>query len=469
MSVEKSKIISIAGESGVGKSTVSDIISIFYKEDNCIKLSTDDLHKWDRKNKKWENFTHLNPIANNLDMGDSHIKQLLINEPIYRSIYNHDTGYFDPPIKIFPKPIIIIDGLHAFYTDFMNKNSDLKIFVDTDEDLRIHWKILRDTEERGYKYSVVLNAINKRKKDSRPVMEHQLNSADVIIKIETKNKILKIGNKLEKIELKITIINKLQKENNLFSFIEKYFEDFNQYINLCKTGDSIEFCQGTGGNISVKSEHLLMIKPSGTKIKDADISVIDMNYIEDSFESLSEVLCLKKHKKPSMETLFHIKLNLKYVIHLHPIYLLTILCLENSRDIINKIYDNYDHQYIEYTTPGPGIAKLIQNKNIIFLENHGIIISENDADRIIKLLNDINNIAKKYVAENSGTYFCDQVYKVNNYYFPDAFVFPNDDEIQSVNCFIDNAGSKIGKLRALNQSSLFQLENSSFEVYRKNK
>lgn len=71
-------------------------------------------------------------------------------------MYNHQTGNFNPPVKISPKPVIIIEGLHAFYTEKSKEMIDFKIFVDTDENLRTHWKILRDTEQRGYRYSDVL-------------------------------------------------------------------------------------------------------------------------------------------------------------------------------------------------------------------------------------------------------------------------------------------------------------------------
>ncbi len=87
-------IIGIAGESGVGKSTISSIISLFYGAENTTKLSTDDLHKWERINPIWNTITHLNPNANNLDLGDRQLKEISEGKDIYRSVYDHKTGSF---------------------------------------------------------------------------------------------------------------------------------------------------------------------------------------------------------------------------------------------------------------------------------------------------------------------------------------------------------------------------------------
>jgi uridine kinase len=161
----KPYIIGIAGESGVGKSTIAAIISLFYGAENTAVISTDDLHKWERTNPVWETITHLNPEANNLELGDIHLSEISQGKPIYRSVYNHRTGFFDPPKRIDPRPVVVVEGLHAFYTETSKDLIDLKVYVDTNEELKTHWKIIRDTEDRGYKYNMVLDAIHKRRHD----------------------------------------------------------------------------------------------------------------------------------------------------------------------------------------------------------------------------------------------------------------------------------------------------------------
>jgi len=60
------KIIAISGSSGVGKTTISRLISIALPNEKTLVFSGDDLHKWERGDNKWQTYTHLNPEANNL-------------------------------------------------------------------------------------------------------------------------------------------------------------------------------------------------------------------------------------------------------------------------------------------------------------------------------------------------------------------------------------------------------------------
>ena len=120
-------LISISGKSGVGKTTISNIMSHCIGPSKCLVLSTDDLHKFDRYNEAWNTVTHFNPAANNIELGDFHISNLLKGKRIHRSIYNHSTGRFDPPNLIASKPFIINEGLHAYYSKKMKQLSDLTL------------------------------------------------------------------------------------------------------------------------------------------------------------------------------------------------------------------------------------------------------------------------------------------------------------------------------------------------------
>lgn len=492
-------LIGISGESGVGKSTIAEVVSLFFGANHTTLLSTDDLHRWERSNKIWGTITHLDPEANNLELGDLHLTELYRGNFIYRSIYNHKTGCFNPPVKIVPKKVVVMEGLHAFYTDLSKSLLDLKIFVDTDEELRTHWKILRDTEERGYKYNDVLEAIEKRRRDSQKIREAQINAADTIINIRPKNKIKYLGSKHEKvsIEFSINILNdKNDISKDLFSFISNYSESLENIINVSEIlGNDLIYCQNSGGNISVKvSDELMIIKSSGYRLKDLSakegyslVRYSDINSNVASEEQYNIALnnsVLPNYNRPSMETGFHAALDGKYTVHLHPIYVTLLLCLENSNNIIEQLYSCFDYCYIKYYNPGYELFKKINEKKdkaVYFIENHGIIISHSDLSEIVKTLHEINCIAEKCIKNaipDDFYYFelsfadkkVEQAYQ--KYYFPDWVVFsdnPTKKEIIAAHNYIECIGSKIGTLREIPPGEVTALKSMESEQYRKTK
>lgn len=491
----KPYIIGISGESGVGKSTIAEIVALFFEEKNTTIISTDDLHKWERNNVMWETITHLNPDANNLELGDIHIKELSKGKSIFRSVYNHKTGNFNPPIKIEPQKIIIVEGLHSFYSDISKKTVDLKIFVDTDEELRIHWKIIRDTEERGYKYNMVLDAINKRKSDSDKIRAAQINVADVIVKMVPKQKIKCVGDKNEKVHLDLSISFKNEiVHQELFQFVKSYVTEFDKFVKASESvGENIELCQNGGGNISIKiSEDFMMIKASGLNLKDVfkmnGCSLVNYKNIFDYLQNkkiknddqlnsiLTNSVASSKYKKPSMETGFHVLLN-KYVIHLHPIYLTLLLCLEDSKFIMNTLFSDLDYQYVDYFNPGYNLYKTINadfSKKVYFLENHGVIISSDDIESAMKVLYDIHNRSKDYVKQKCDFKEFDLSFANNeiekHYIFPDFVIFSDDmtkKEILAAHNYITSFGNKLGKLRYLSLTNIHHLQKLESEKHRK--
>ena len=160
---------------------------------------------------------------------------LLENKSIWRSKYNHDSGKHDKPSLIQPKPFIINEGLHAFYTDYTKQITDLKIFVDVEEDLRVHWKIIRDVKYRCSTIEKVLHSIELRKRDSAVVRQRQIDVSDVIIKIDSEQPIKDVTNFRESPIIKVTFVfnNAAFKSSPLFSFI-------NKSINFLKTSSSLD-------------------------------------------------------------------------------------------------------------------------------------------------------------------------------------------------------------------------------------
>lgn len=173
--------IGIGGDSGVGKTSLLNDITLLLGR-KLLKLEGDGEHKWERGNLNWNHYTHLNPKANYIHSQANAINDLKHNKTIKRSDYDHATGKFTPPVDVVPRDFITLSGLHPFYLPAMRKIIDLKIFLDTDESLRRHWKLVRDTVKRGYSPDKVLEAIDKRVDDAEKYILPQKKFADIIIR-----------------------------------------------------------------------------------------------------------------------------------------------------------------------------------------------------------------------------------------------------------------------------------------------
>jgi len=200
---QKNLTIGIGGDSGVGKSTlVNNLENILGSK--MIQLEGDGEHKWERGDKNWSNFTHLDPKANHIHKQAEAIHSLRNNDEIYRSEYDHATGKFTKALKIIPKEFIVIAGLHPFYLPKLRKNIDLKIYVDTDEKLRRHWKIIRDTNKRGYTQEKILEQIDSRTDDAIKYIYPQKEFADLIIRYFSLDE-FELGHESENIKLGLKI------------------------------------------------------------------------------------------------------------------------------------------------------------------------------------------------------------------------------------------------------------------------
>ena len=122
-------IIGIAGDSGSGKTTYSNGIRRLFGIDLVQTITLDGYHKETRLERKISGRLPLDPAANKLDLLLSHLQDLKSGRIIDLPIYNHESGEFDQPVKFTPGPIIIIEGLHALYPEFI-PFYDFSIFVD---------------------------------------------------------------------------------------------------------------------------------------------------------------------------------------------------------------------------------------------------------------------------------------------------------------------------------------------------
>jgi uridine kinase len=179
-------LIGVGGDSGSGKTFLSDSLQNIFSAENSLSIKGDDVHRWSRGHEKWNEFTHLNPKANLLHREIGMLQNLKRGNKILRSIYNHETGLFDNDKVINPKNLIIYEGLHPFYLDRQRSIYDLKVFLKPQTELANKWKLIRDINLRGHSKESVLKSIEEREHDSKKFIQSQEQYADIVIEAESK-------------------------------------------------------------------------------------------------------------------------------------------------------------------------------------------------------------------------------------------------------------------------------------------
>ena len=153
-------IIGIAGGSGSGKTTVTDEI-MKNLEGHSVALLAQDYYYKDQSHLSFEerletNYDH--PFAFDNDLLIQNLLDLrsgkLVEVPTYD--YKSHTRS-EETIAFEPKDVIIVEGIFALENKTLRDLMDVKIYVDTDADLRILRRLLRDTEERGRTMESVVN------------------------------------------------------------------------------------------------------------------------------------------------------------------------------------------------------------------------------------------------------------------------------------------------------------------------
>lgn len=178
-------IIGISGGTGSGKSTVTKEILKAITEENVAIIEQDSYYK-DQSNLSFEdrvktNYDH--PFAFDNELLVKHLNDLMnrksINKPIYDfEIHNRKLE----TEKVEPKDIIILEGILILFEEEIRNLLDIKIFVDTDSDVRVIRRILRDIKDRGRTLdSVILQYMETVRPAHLQFVEPTKRYADIII------------------------------------------------------------------------------------------------------------------------------------------------------------------------------------------------------------------------------------------------------------------------------------------------
>ncbi|RFA29055.1 phosphoribulokinase [Alkalilimnicola ehrlichii] len=175
-------LLAVAGDSGSGKTTYSQGIRRLLGEDMVAAISLDGYHKEDRAMRKISGRSPLDPRANDLKLIKSHLRTLRAGQAVEIPVYNHETGLFDEPQLVQPKPVILVEGLHALYPNFL-PYFDFTLFVDSDREVKWRWKLERDVNCRGYDPEEVKREMQRREVAYKRWVDFQKTHADVIVKV----------------------------------------------------------------------------------------------------------------------------------------------------------------------------------------------------------------------------------------------------------------------------------------------
>lgn len=153
-------VIGIAGGTGSGKTTVANLILEQVGTEKIAFLPHDayyrDLRDLSREERAQVNFDH--PSSLETELLIKHIKQLKAGKTIELPSYDFKTHTrTEATIPITPQPVILVEGILAFAEPELRKLFDVKIYVDTDADIRFIRRLQRDINERGRTTQSVIN------------------------------------------------------------------------------------------------------------------------------------------------------------------------------------------------------------------------------------------------------------------------------------------------------------------------
>ena len=154
----RSLVVGIAGGTGSGKTTVAHKLAAAMPEGRCITVEHDAYYRdqghLPPEERATINYDH--PSALESSLLAEHLRDLRAGQPVDIPIYDFATHTRRSDTRrVSPAPVIIVEGILVFCEASLREQMDVKIFVDTDADIRLMRRIRRDLEVRGRTFQSV--------------------------------------------------------------------------------------------------------------------------------------------------------------------------------------------------------------------------------------------------------------------------------------------------------------------------
>lgn len=185
MGYKKPIVFGVAGGTASGKTTVARAILEAVGASQIAYLPHDSYYK-DMSHLSLEeraqlNYDHPNSLESKLLV--KHIKRLMQNKEVHVPVYDFTTHRrTEETVLVEPSPIVLVDGILIFTKRKLRELMDIKVYVDTDPDVRFIRRLQRDIQERGRSLdSVVLQYMDTVRPMHLKFVEPSKRHADVII------------------------------------------------------------------------------------------------------------------------------------------------------------------------------------------------------------------------------------------------------------------------------------------------
>ncbi|TSO26684.1 uridine kinase [Lactobacillus sp. LL6] len=159
--LDKPVIIGITGGSGSGKTTIAHKIAEEFDDNDRITIITQDSYYKDNTGIPMEERMNINydhPNAFDMPLLEKQLGMLLKRQAIEMPTYDFTAHTrSDETVHVEPADIIILEGILVLFNEEIRDLMDIKVYVDTDDDIRFIRRLERDMKERGRSLDSVIN------------------------------------------------------------------------------------------------------------------------------------------------------------------------------------------------------------------------------------------------------------------------------------------------------------------------